>query len=161
VKIYPADSTSLFNSFALAEHPQPDVLDAVGASILENKSEKITPAMVSVLLRALRGAADKGYDNEKMLDFIIRSLTAVDPLTFNPAHIAAFASQFAELKGGGRGMSRVSELCLARAPNLFSRQTARATLTAFAALDMESDPVFGHLERIARGRAGSTAGGAS
>ena len=53
------DSTSLFNSLALAEHHQPDVLDALGVSVLEN-AERLSPAMIGSLLRALRAAADQG-----------------------------------------------------------------------------------------------------
>jgi hypothetical protein len=83
---------------------------------------------------------------------VISALATADPLAFNPAHVAATAGHLAEIKGGARGMGRVSALCMARAPNLFSRQAARATLTAFAALGMESDPVFVHLERVAKAR---------
>ena len=147
---------------------------------------------------------------------MINALTTADPLAFNPAHVAATAGHLAEIKGGARGMGRVSALCMARAPNLFSRQAhtpfpppnpecnkrkgtrkvdvrlpekgnsnsygarpiyskhlddkvdsyqyvfnktlslsrqaARATLTAFAALGMESNPVFVHLERVAKAR---------
>jgi len=54
------DSTSLFNSLALAEHHQTDVLDALGVSVLEN-AERLSPAMIGSLLRALRSAADQGY----------------------------------------------------------------------------------------------------
>ena len=53
------DSTSLFNSLALAAHHQPDVLDALGVSVLEN-AERLSPAMIGSLLRALRAAADQG-----------------------------------------------------------------------------------------------------
>lgn len=48
---------------------------------------------------------------------------------------------------------RVSLLCRSQAPNLFDRRSARVTLQAFAYVDLEGDPVFGHLYRIARGRA--------
>lgn len=39
-----------------------------------------------------------------------------------------------------------------RAPNLFTRGSARTTLQAFATVKLEQDAVFAHLSRVARGR---------
>ena len=59
--------------------------------------------MVSLLLRALRAAADKGYENQAVLDLVVRALDTSDPLVPSPPTIfVRWVVSFAARGGSAR-----------------------------------------------------------
>jgi len=161
-----AESVSLLTSFARHPAAAPPVVNSLSELLAAAPSATFAAAppllaRLSSLLPALY-SAHSGPAVDSLLKVFAAALAQMPPpgapgggalATDLLARIANDVARVPSSEYRATIFARLSMQVRGRAPNLFSRLQARMVLQAFASVDMEQDPVFQHLSRIARGRA--------